>query len=288
MLGQTAKSLVLIPIAFLYNVVFGDRNHLDMSPNAVDDQYHGCQDQMRNSILTADILKYELHNSYEFKTAWVDNLRKCNKAIAGGSMHHTAALLSYRHGTKTFRQNFNEEVESMGTNVSIYKNNFLFKSLHFLLMDSFMLLSEKKCQSVFRGSSNQYMALNGSEVRFGRFTSVHFDSSQEIEHVVSEDGTFFNITSCSVLNLEANTCSEPGEIDLLLSPAEVFHVVAVKDSTNKDGDQYKEIVLVHSRFHSNHNCFLFPQSTAADIFGQWLSRSVLVLTALWFPVCLSV
>lgn len=288
MLGQTAKSLVLILIAFLYNVVFGDRKHLDMSPNAVDDQYHGCQDQMRNRVLTSGLLKDELNNSYEFKTAWVDNLSKCNKAITGGSMHHTAALLSYRHGTQTFRQNFNKEVESMGTNASAYKNNFLFKSLHFLLMDSFKLLSTKKCQSVFRGSSSQYMALMGSEVRFGRFTSVKLDSSQEIEDVVSAEGTFFNITSCSVLNLEANTCSEPGRIDLLISPAEVFHVVAVKDSTNKDGDQYKEIVLVHSRIHSNHNCFLFPQSTAADIFGQWLSRSVLVLMALSFSFCLSV
>lgn len=287
MWGQTANSLVLILIAFLYSMVFGDSKHLDMSPNAVDDQYRGCQDQMRNKVLTS-LLKDELNNSYEFKTAWVDNLSKCNRPITGGSMHHTAAQLAYKHGTQTFRQNFNKEVESMGTNASVYENNFLFKSLHFLLMDSFKLLSTNTCQSVFRGSSSLYMASKGSEVRFGRFTSVKLDSSQEIEDVVSADGTFFNITSCSVLNVEANTCSKPGKIDLLLSPAEVFHVVAVKDSTNKDGDKYKEIVLEHSRIHSNHNCFLFPESTAPGISVQWLSCSVLVLMALPFSFCLSV
>lgn len=116
------------------------------------------------------------------------------------------------------------------------------------------ILSKKECKTVYRISKTKYTARKGSTVRFGRFTSANADYRDLKEDPGLEDGTFFNITSCFVINVEDNTCNQEGKIELLLSPAETFTVKEIRDID--DGYEHTEIVLMHSKLRSTHNCYI--------------------------------
>ncbi|XP_071382388.1 ecto-ADP-ribosyltransferase 5 [Centroberyx affinis] len=275
MWDKRERVLAITVFAALYwRVAVGAAKQLDMAPDAVDDLYLRCRDQMLEKV-TSGLLSEELGRSAELKTAWSAN--NCSTLIPGGVAEHTAALLAYAYGGKEFRKTFNNEVESMGGNASVY-SNFHFKSLHFLLTDA-LRLSKEKCQTVYRVSGKNYMPQKGSQVRFGRFTSVQADHSELKEEPDLEGGVFFNITSCSVLNVEENTCSQEGEIELLLSPSEVFTVEEVKHIS--DDYKYTEIVLKSAKLSTTDRCYLFPRSPT-DSSTQWLGSIVLVLMALSF------
>ncbi|CAB1328163.1 unnamed protein product, partial [Coregonus sp. 'balchen'] len=144
---------------------------------------------------------------------------------------------------KGFPKDFNNVVETQGGNVNVCNGDFRFKSLHFLLMDAMRLLKANNCQTVFCGSSKKYKAQVGSEVQFGRFTSTKANRADS-EDAALDDGTLFNITSCTVVNVDAHTW--------VFRVAEVYEVV-----NNDDEEKYREIVLTTSRTHSNHDCYLF-------------------------------
>ncbi|XP_045073594.1 T-cell ecto-ADP-ribosyltransferase 2-like [Coregonus clupeaformis] len=165
MQGQREKIFILILVAALSHMVTPLPKQMDMAPNAVDEQYTHCRQQMLEKVLEGGLLKEELNSSPEYSAAW--GVKQCTKLIPGGVKEHTTALVAYDHGGNAFRKNFNNAVENQGGNVNVYNGNFQFKSLHFLLMDAMRLLKPNNCQTVFRGSSKMYEAQVGSEVRFG-------------------------------------------------------------------------------------------------------------------------
>ncbi|XP_053474767.1 erythroblast NAD(P)(+)--arginine ADP-ribosyltransferase-like [Ictalurus furcatus] len=147
-------------------------------------------------------------------------------------------------------------VKSKHSNSTTYRDEFPFKSLHFLLTDFLRLLKRTNtCPTVYYTTSNTYTADTGTEVQFGKFIRAGTSQSSETEVVESDGGTVFNISSCSVVNVEENTCKSE-ELQALISPAEVFTVQNVRDVSN-DEITYKEITLTHSCFLSNHNCSFF-------------------------------
>lgn len=223
---------------------------LDMAPEAVDDLYTGCDIQAMEKFIHSDLLRQELNRSEEFQTAWST---ECSDLIPGGVKEHTAALMAYAKGGNAFRKTFNNAVETMGGNVSTYENNFHFKSLHFLLMDSMKLLNQKKCKNVYRISSTKYTPKKGSKVRFGRFTTVQLDTSM-MEEI--DEKTFFNITTCFFVSL-GGLCSLGGD-KALISPTEEFTVVDVKNIIDDD-NKYTDIILTHSQLASSNNCYTFSR-----------------------------
>nr|XP_057928653.1 GPI-linked NAD(P)(+)--arginine ADP-ribosyltransferase 1-like [Doryrhamphus excisus] len=227
---------------------------LNMAPNAVDDLYQGCREQAMEELIHSDVLGQELSGDDGFQTAWND---KCPTLLPGGVKEHTAALLAYASGN-AFLKVFNDAVETMGVNVSIYKHDFHFKSLHFLLMDIMKLVQPATCKNVYRVTSGNYIAEKGSKVRFGRFTTAHLDLSVK-EDV--EEGVYFNITTCFFVSLEG-FCGLVEDI-AILSPTEEFTVVDVKQV-----DDYREIILTHSKLEAFHNCYSFPQPTTAPAGGR--------------------
>ncbi|XP_056136005.1 T-cell ecto-ADP-ribosyltransferase 1 [Lampris incognitus] len=253
---------------------------LGMVPNAVDDQYIGCRDKVLKDV-TQNLLNKELSNSEAFKTTWVTK-RLCQSLIRGGVEEHTTALLAYTHSSPYFRKSFNNDVETMGENATIYASNFHFKSFHFLLMDSMNLLNKGKCQTLYHLSATKYNAKLGAEIRFGRFTEAQQDNMDLLEDPDIEDGTLFNITSCSVLSVKENICNQ-GQIGMLLSPAEVFTVEEVK-AHNNDGYRYTEIVLKHKKMFSYHNCYLSSWSTTTGSCTLNLASNVLVTIVVSFSV----
>ncbi|XP_042247529.1 erythroblast NAD(P)(+)--arginine ADP-ribosyltransferase isoform X2 [Thunnus maccoyii] len=250
---------------------------LDMAPEAVDTLYDGC-DKQALKIVIDSVLKEELNRSEVFQKAWNT---KCSEIIPRGVKEHTAALLTHAYGDKDFRKTFNNAVATLGGNVSTYENSFHFKSLHFLLMDAMKLmkpLNGEKCKRLFHISNTKYEAQKGSKVRFGRFTLLHSDPDPNSEGELSEDDTFFNITTCFYVSL-GGFCKQKGD-EVLISPAEEFTVEDVVQNNNDD-NPYTEIRLKHSKLASSHDCYIFSRSPA-DVSTQWLMLVLLGFSLFFF------
>uniref|UniRef100_A0A672ZRE0 NAD(P)(+)--arginine ADP-ribosyltransferase n=1 Tax=Sphaeramia orbicularis TaxID=375764 RepID=A0A672ZRE0_9TELE len=236
--------------AFLYftqlKVTAETREELDIAPDAVDDLYDGCNKEALDTFIHSGVLKAELNSSDGFQKVW--NPSECSKVIPGGLKEHTAALRAYANEDYNFIKTFDDAVQTKGTNVSTYQDEFHFKSLHFLLMDSMRLLSQKTCKTVYDFAGNIKTAQKGSTVRFGRFNSVH-SSFQSLTDEADIDGdeAILNITSCFFVELGENICST---VEMaLLSPVEEFTVEDVKQQT-KDDTTFTMIVLKHFRVHN--------------------------------------
>nr|XP_061791932.1 ecto-ADP-ribosyltransferase 5 [Nerophis lumbriciformis] len=217
---------------------------LDMAPNAVDNLYEGCEKETMEKLIHSDVLRQELRNNTGFQEAWSE---RCSTLLPGGVKEHTSALLAYASGNQAFKKAFNDEVETMGVNVSTYEDHFHYKALHFLLMDAMRLASPKICRNVYRVSESPYEIKRDTRVRFGRFTTVQSDLSLK-EDV--EGSTYFNITTCFFFNLEG-FCGL-SEDTAILSPTEEFTVEDVKHVI--DGD-YTEVILNHSKLKASVNCY---------------------------------
>ncbi|KAA8594758.1 hypothetical protein FQN60_011893 [Etheostoma spectabile] len=252
------RKLLLAAIVFAaLNYKLTSAKMLDMASDAVDDLYDGCRKEAMEKFINLGFLEKELRGSKEFKKAWDANTQ-CSKLIPRGTKEHTTALLAYARDSN-FAKTFDDAVESMGGNVSTYENHFHFKSLHFLLMDSMLLLNPKKdCKTVYVLQEG-YTAQKGSKVRFGRFTKVQ-TSYRALRMLEDWDGqVFLNITSCIFVNLGDNICGEEKDM-ALLSPAEVFTVEAVNKINDEiNEEEYTEVVLKHSQQDSSHNCYSFSR-----------------------------
>ncbi|MCJ8750110.1 hypothetical protein PDJAM_G00258870 [Pangasius djambal] len=254
-----------------------------MAPDAVDDDFSQCRDKMLKAVTGPDgLLQKELSTDKEFKELWNEYSQGCNKNIPGGTPYHTEALQVYGNSNSNFRQKFNKLVYSKGRNSMTYRDEFPLKSLHFLLTDSLRLMSRSNtCKTVFYTTSKMYTADTGTEVRFGKFLRAKTSLSSAIEDLDSNSDTLFNITSCSVVNVEENTCISE-ELQCFISPAEVFTVQNIRDRSIED-DTYKEITLTHSRFLHNHNCSFFHRNAADVDSSISLTFTLLALTASLLP-----
>uniref|UniRef100_A0AAY4A7T0 NAD(P)(+)--arginine ADP-ribosyltransferase n=1 Tax=Denticeps clupeoides TaxID=299321 RepID=A0AAY4A7T0_9TELE len=224
-------------------------HNMDMSINAVDDRFSGCREKMHKKVMNENgLLQKELEGNIDFQTEKKRKSHTCS-IVPGGKPEHTQALMTYILGGQKFRLMFNEAVQTKGGDVTVYKEQFQFKSFHFLLRDAMQILKNiSESKTVYRYSTKQFTATKGTEVRFGRFTAA-FNQRGAAEENCDNDGTLFTITSSSVVNLEKYACLLE-TFENLISPDEVFIVEEVKKSTECD----KEIVLKHSMFHSYHNC----------------------------------
>ncbi|KAF5889517.1 T-cell ecto-ADP-ribosyltransferase 2-like, partial [Clarias magur] len=255
--GVSVRELVFVLLT-VCSLSAKEPKKLDMAPDAVDDAFSQCRDKMLISVTEPDgLLQKELNASKEFREMWSKYSGVCWKNIPGGTSYHFDALQAYANSDAKFRKTFNELVYSKGSNSTTYREKFPFKSLHFLLTDALRLLNRSNlCKTVFYATSNVYTAKPGNEVRFGKFIKAILTLSSETEVVeVEGGGTLFNITSCSVVNVEEITCKSE-EVQCLISPTEVFKVQKVRDVKSEDAT-YKEITLTHSRFLSRHTCSFF-------------------------------
>ena len=227
---------------------------MGFAPEAVDDAYTACREEMLQNILAVKgILQEELKINTVFQKEW-NTSSHCQKQIPGGLPLHTQALQAVGNSLSMSKK-FNKAVETKGGTPSIYKDQFHFKSLHFLLMDAFRLLkNDSQCSTVYSATFEDFTAVKGTEVRFGGFIPANYDKMDE-EEGCADGGTLFTINTCSIINLEELACS-PEYTLRLISPVEVFKVEDVKTG---DTECPREIVLTSSRFHSNHNCYLFPR-----------------------------
>lgn len=226
--------------------------HVSMFPEAADYSFYSCRKEMLQMVTKAGgLLQTELNNNTDFKTMWKGNT--CEKAIPGGTPEHMTALKSYVEANAKFHKKFNKLVHTRSRDNSTYQDTFPFKSLFFLLTDAMQLL-KSNCNTVYSGIEEVYSIKIGDKVRFESFFPAKLEYTFATEDATTDDeniGTVFNITSCSVINLD-NVCKSE-EMDLLISPTEVFTVKNIKTVSNSN-DHYTEINLMHSHMHSSSNC----------------------------------
>ncbi|KAM3624532.1 uncharacterized protein V6R79_024722 [Siganus canaliculatus] len=249
--------IAIILITLCHKVTEGKGKLLDMAPDAVDDMYDGCHEQAVDKFIVSGLLEQEMDKNAAFHEAQ-SSANQCLKWKLGKTKNHTTALMTYTEADETFRRTFNGAVETMGVNVSTYKNQFHFKSLHFLLMDS-MTYSPNNCKTFYAFPEETYTAEKGSKVRLGRFLQVYPDITEFMTDLA--DANLLKITSCFFVEL--SPCNDDNSA--LLSPAEVFTVEDVSQKTDHNIEAtYTEINLKHSAINSTHNCFMFPRSTGVS------------------------
>ncbi|XP_048053209.1 erythroblast NAD(P)(+)--arginine ADP-ribosyltransferase isoform X2 [Megalobrama amblycephala] len=243
--------LVVLNTAVL--VITEEVIHMGMFPEVADYSFYNCRKEMLQMVTKAGgLLETEIKNNTLFETMWQDNA-ECDKAIPGGTPEHMAALRSYAEAPSKFYNTFKKSLHTKSRGSS-YRDDFPFKSLFFLLTDAMHLL-KSDCRTVYSGKEAEYSTNIGDKVRFASFFQAKQKYTEATEvAVISENiGTVFNITSCSAINLDEMCGSEDTDIELLISPTEVFKVTNIRNVSTSN-DQYKEITLMNSGFHSSSNC----------------------------------
>lgn len=228
-----------------------------MAPDAVDDRYIHCSDKAFDKFIKAGLLKEELNRSAEFSKAW-NTGAECSTVIAGKSKEHLTALRVQTSEDSMVVRNFNQAVKTLGADAQKYKDQFHFKSIHFLLMDSMKKVQPKDCKTVYAVSLDKYNATKGSKVRLGRFLKA-YSTFSDLKKSTDLEGLFiFNITSCFFANLKVDKCNNDDAV--LLSPAEGFTVEDLVSVENKDDDvEYQMLTLKHAELVSFHNCYIFSR-----------------------------
>lgn len=248
---------------------------LDRFPEFVD--YKRCRDKMLQRVIKpGGLLQKELNNNNDFKLMWKANAT-CGMKISGGTQEHMAALKSYADAKRKFHKSFNTQLYNKGTNITMYQDQFSFKSLHFLLIDGMQLLSKKNktCRNVYSGTEKKHNIAVGDKIRFGRFYTAQLKFSEAHESAVETDGTIFNITSCTVVSLESGCGSE--EIDLLISPNEAFDVEDIRKAGPK-GEEITMVVLKPFASHRSFDCSdLFSSSTSDESSSKFLMTAFLMV-----------
>ncbi|XP_072320034.1 ecto-ADP-ribosyltransferase 4 [Eucyclogobius newberryi] len=247
----------------------------DMAPDAVDDMYEGCTKNALKKFVLSDLLQEELNDSVVFQKAWDLALSSaCPKVIQGGLKQHSTALRTMASDEGTFREQLNNAVYTLGTNITTYENHFHFKSFHFLLMDSIRLLNPvpPTCPTVYSFSDLKFNVPKGSTVRLGQFW-IGYPSLEILKKARDiDDEHILSITTCFFANLGDNICNE--EPMFLLSPAEEFTVEDFRHVKEEDDLSYHMTVLKHSRLKSTHNCYSFSRSPG--ISSHWIFLALLI------------
>ncbi|XP_037985854.1 NAD(P)(+)--arginine ADP-ribosyltransferase 2-like [Motacilla alba alba] len=200
---------------------------LDMAEDSFDDQYEGCVPAMNAKLL--DLYSFEHQMNYLFANGWyhadAEWRRRGSPVSPLASPWHAIALLTYT--SQDLHKEFNVAVHRAGHSRQEYRNNFHFKTLHFLLTQALVTLrhaQNAQCYRVFRGVSNvSFQAQEGQRVRFGQFTSTSLSRQIAAQFGIN---TIFEVYTCHGADIRQFSMF-PGEEEVLIPPFETFKVTKV-------------------------------------------------------------
>ncbi|NXQ14176.1 NRT2 ribosyltransferase, partial [Peucedramus taeniatus] len=223
---------------------------LDMARDSFDDQYKGCGHSMAAALPALIHLEFQVNPL--FTQTWFKadaEWRKRGSPVSPlASPWQAIALMAYT--SKDIYKDFNAAVRAAGRSRQEYRNNFHFKTLHFLLTDALATLrhaQKAKCRHVYRGVRDvRFQARRGQRVRFGQFTSTSL--SKEIAQKYGTD-TVFQVHTCHGVDIQAFSFYSNREV--LIPPSETFTVTKV----TRNGDK-AWISLRSAGTFSKHNCAL--------------------------------
>ncbi|NWW08615.1 NRT2 ribosyltransferase, partial [Oreocharis arfaki] len=219
---------------------------LNMAPDSFDDQYRGCRDDMMAALPALN--RSEQQQNKNFSQVWVKATAEWQKKMSTRSRlspDQANAVMIYT--MKDVHREFNAGVRKAGQSSREYRDNFHFKTLHFLLTDALATLrSEQPCREVYRGvRGTQFQAQRGDTVRFGQFTSTSL-----LKEVADEYGkdTTFRVYTCQGVAIWDYSYDYSAR-EVLIPPFETFEVTNYTQKGNT-----VEIQLRSTGNHSKYNC----------------------------------
>ncbi|XP_041340009.1 erythroblast NAD(P)(+)--arginine ADP-ribosyltransferase-like [Pyrgilauda ruficollis] len=222
---------------------------LDMAPDSFDDQYRGCGPAMTAALPALN--RSEFQQNPLFAQAWPKAIAEWQSRGSPlsplSSPAQAIALMAYT--MNDLYEQFNAAVRAAGRSRREYRDNFHFKTLHFLLSQALVTLRDAQslgCPKVYRGVRKyQFKAERGDIVRFGQFSSA--SQSEETAEMFG-DATVFQVRTCHGVEIQEFS-KYPGEKEVLIPPFETFEVIEI----SQKGDRVR-IELCSTGTFSKYNC----------------------------------
>ncbi|XP_054504640.2 erythroblast NAD(P)(+)--arginine ADP-ribosyltransferase-like isoform X1 [Agelaius phoeniceus] len=222
---------------------------LDMAQDSFDDQYQGCGPAMTEALPALN--RSEFEQNPLFAKAWTKARAtwqsRGSPVSPLSSPAQAIALMAYT--VNELYKEFNRAVRTAGRSRQEYRDNFHFKTLHFLLTQALATLRVTrgpKCQNVYRGLCGvRFQAGYGDVVRFSRFMSA---SQNETASQQFGRDTMFQVYTCHGAEIWefSNYTSEK---EVLIPPFETFEVIKV----SQEGES-TWIQLSSNGTFSKYNC----------------------------------
>uniref|UniRef100_A0A8C3MBU6 NAD(P)(+)--arginine ADP-ribosyltransferase n=1 Tax=Geospiza parvula TaxID=87175 RepID=A0A8C3MBU6_GEOPR len=227
---------------------------LDMAQDSFDDQYQDCGPAMAEALTL-------------FAQAWTKAKAEWHKRGSPvsplASPAHAIALMAFT--MDDLYREFNAAVRTAGRSSQEYRDNFHFKTLHFLLTQALATLRVARgpqCHDMYWGVSRyQFKAKPGDIVRFGQFMSV---SKNETTDKIFGNGTVFQVHTCNGVGIQQFS-KYPDEKKVVISPFEIFEVIEVWQEA---ADRTRIQLLTNGTF-SRYNCEWLHGDTTGDSLGRW-------------------
>ncbi|XP_054149839.1 erythroblast NAD(P)(+)--arginine ADP-ribosyltransferase-like [Melozone crissalis] len=239
-----AQTLALLALAMATTAL--DVIPLDMAPDSFDDQYRGCGPAMKAALLTLSWSEFEQNK--EFVEVWGKAMATWQSRGPPESPLSPDQAIAIMAFTMTDPRTFNDVVRVVGHSPQEYRDNFHFKTLHFLLTDALATLRDAQkgqCREAFlKVCGTQFEAQHGDTVRFGHFMPVF--PSKQIGECPGE--TMLELRTCH--GVEITLFSEHPEPEIVLIPP--FETFKVTQYTHQ-GDK-TQIQLHSSGTYSKYNC----------------------------------
>uniref|UniRef100_A0A8C3NYH6 NAD(P)(+)--arginine ADP-ribosyltransferase n=1 Tax=Cyanoderma ruficeps TaxID=181631 RepID=A0A8C3NYH6_9PASS len=222
---------------------------LDMAQDSFDDQYQGCGRKMTEALPALN--RSEFQQNPLFAQGWANAVtvwqRRGSPVSPLSSQDQAIALMAYTRND--LYDQFNAAVRTAGSSPQEYRDNFHFKTLHFLLTQALGTLRGTRgpqCYNVFRGVEDvQFKAQRGDIVRFGQFAST---SLRETSVRKFGTDTVFQVRTCLGVAIQEFSMY-PDEKEVLIPPFEIFKVTQV----TQEGNSVK-IHLHCAGSYSKYNC----------------------------------
>ncbi|NWR26140.1 NRT2 ribosyltransferase, partial [Emberiza fucata] len=258
LLARTLALLVVTVATVAIKVV-----PLDMAWDSLDDRYEGCGPAMNAKLLS--LYNTESQKNRHFARAWYNAIaewRKRGSRVSPLTSHWQAvALMAYT--MNDIYKEFNTAVHTAGHSHREYRNNFHFKTLHFLLTDALETLrhaQNRQCHHVFRGVRDvRFKARRGQSVRFGQFASTSL--SKEVALRFGTD-TVFEVHTCHGVGIQQFSMY-PGEEEVLIPPFEIFEVTKVTRNGKRTW-----INLLSAGTFSKYNCEVSEVTAEGTAWGD--------------------
>ncbi|TRZ14086.1 hypothetical protein HGM15179_013007 [Zosterops borbonicus] len=237
---------------------------LDMAQDSFDDQYQGCGPAMTAALPALNRSDFQKNPDFaqvwaKATAAWQDHGSRVSPL---SSPDQAIALMAYT--MLDVYKDFNNAVQVAGRSPQEYRDNFHYKTLHFLLTQALATLRDAQgpqCHNVFRGARRYRLKTQrGNTVRFGRFRSTSL--KKEIALCFGTNMAF-QVHTCHGVNIR-NFSRHPWEEEVLIPPFETFKV------TNVSNDREMPWIHLHSTgISSKYNCeWLKGDTTGGSLWGM--------------------
>ncbi|XP_062371251.1 erythroblast NAD(P)(+)--arginine ADP-ribosyltransferase-like [Cinclus cinclus] len=267
-------ALTLALLAMTVATTAVEEKPLDMAPNSFDDQYQGCGPAMNKALPALNHTEFQKNSL--FAQVWPSAVKmwqsRGSPVSPLSSSAQAIAIMAYT--MDGLYSQFNEEVRTAGHSHKVYRDDFHFKTLHFLLTGAVQRLWDaqgQQCHCAFRGVEKyKFKAKVGDIVRFGQFASSTLCKSVSQYFGTT---TVFKVQTCRGAYIKEFS-KYPNEEEVLIPPFEKFMVTKVTDN----GDNV-QIELDYVGTSSKYNC---EWLRGGDSLGPWDTHVTVVGTG---PVC---